>query len=83
MQTKLTLRMDENIIAAAKRYSKKRSKSLSHLVSDYLYLITQEPITSSKTHKTTPPITQSLKGILRSKKVSEMDYRKYLAKKYQ
>ena len=37
MQTKLTLRLDEELIKFAKVYAKERGKSLSQIVADYLY----------------------------------------------
>jgi predicted HicB family RNase H-like nuclease len=36
MQKKLTLRIDENLIEKAKRFSEKNGKSVSKIVSDYL-----------------------------------------------
>lgn len=39
MNTKLTLRLDEELIRDAKRYSAKSGKSLSQLVADYFTLI--------------------------------------------
>ncbi len=80
MHTKLTVRIEESLIEAAKKYSKAHGKSLSQLIADYLYLITE--ITPSTQSDHTPPLTQSLKGILRGKKVSEADYKKYLKDKY-
>lgn len=81
MHTKLTLRIDEPLIKAAKEYSKERGKSLSQLISDYLLLITTTNV-PKKPPATLPPITLALKGILRGKKISEQDYHKYLEKKY-
>ena len=39
MQTKLTLRMDDELIARAKAHAKKRGKSVSQLVADYFYVL--------------------------------------------
>jgi len=39
METKLTLRMDEEIIRAARNYAQRQGVSLSKLVADYLKII--------------------------------------------
>jgi hypothetical protein len=39
MQTKLTLRIDEELIERAKSYAHRSGKSVSRLVSDYLVLL--------------------------------------------
>jgi hypothetical protein len=41
MQTKLTLRLEDHLIADAKRYSKQHGKSLSQLVTDYFLNLKQ------------------------------------------
>ncbi len=80
MQTKLTLRVDSSLISAAKKYSKAHGKSLSKLFSDYLMLVTSQTREIYSTEM--PPLTRSLQGILRNKKISEKDYQKYLKDKY-
>ena len=82
MQTKLTLRVEATLISAAKKYSKAHGKSLSKLFSDYLLLITSSQI-NEKHLRDMPPLTRSLNGILRGKKISEKDYKKYLKDKYE
>ena len=81
MHTKLTLRIEEPLIKAAKKYSKAHGKSLSQLIADYLLLITKVSSLKSDS-KDAPPITRALKGILRGKKVRESDYKKYIEDKY-
>lgn len=66
MHKKLTLRIDEALIESAKGYSKAHGKSLSQLVADYLYLITAKNSTTRQVEET-PPLTQSLKGILKKR----------------
>lgn len=83
MQTKLTLRLEEPLIKAAKKYSKTHGKSLSRLIADYLSLITQISSTNESSMQPLPPITQALQGILSGKKISEDDYKNHLTKKYQ
>lgn len=79
MQTKLTLRMDEKLIAIAKAYSEKSGKSISQLVANYFAMINEK---TAANHHELMPITRSLKGSLSGKNVKEKDYRKYLEDKY-
>lgn len=75
MNTKLTLRMDNSLIESAKQYSAESGKSVSKIVADLFTIIKNEK-TIKKQNLT--PIVQSLKGIMRDKKVSKNDYKKYL-----
>lgn len=61
MQTKLTLRLDEDLIERAKRYAAAEGKSVSQVVAGFFELIGRraEPATSSDT-----PVTDSLCGVL-------------------
>jgi hypothetical protein len=79
MHTKLTLRIDEDLIARAKAYSKRTGKSVSRLVADYLSLLPERP--SHETESLTP-IVRSLYGLLRGSAVDEQDYRRHLEEKY-
>ena len=89
MQTKLTLRMDKELIKQAKSYAKNRGKSLSELVADYLAALDLGIFQKSQDAKpeATPPITASLWGILAGdpteSALDEDDYRSYLEKKHQ
>lgn len=78
MQTKLTLRVDEELVRKAKRYSKRSGKSISRLVADYLSLI-NAPEDMDEQELT--PRVRSLLGALAGSRVSEKDYRKHLEKK--
>ena len=81
MQTRLTLQMDDKLIAHAKAHAKKRGKSVSQLVADYFSML-------EKIEKKPPPkkeygsITESLKGALKGAKVDKEDYYRYLEEKY-
>ena len=79
MKTKLTLRLDENLIAAAKNYSAKTGKPVSRIVSD-LFKIIQNETQCGKDRL--PPAAKSLKGALKETPVKEKDYKKYLEEKY-
>jgi len=77
MQTKLTLRLENELIQQAKNYAKQHEKSLSQVVSDYFQMLTNE----SKKPETSP-ITQSLIGILDAPDINKDDYKKHLEEKY-
>lgn len=81
MQTKLTLQMDDELIARAKAHAKKRGKSVSQLVADY-FRILEKVEQKPPPQKKYGPITESLRGALRGAKVDEEDYYRYLEEKY-
>ena len=53
MQTKLTLRLEDQLIEQAKAYAAKAGKSVSQVVSEYFKLLTSEKI---KTVSPTTPL---------------------------
>jgi len=77
MQTKLTLRLEDSLIHQAKNYAKEHDKSLSQVVADYFYILTQATEKSAIS-----PITKSLIGILDSNEIDKNDYKKHLEEKY-
>ena len=79
MNSKLTLRLDDDLIKSAKEYSAQTGKSVSRIVSDLFELIKNENF--KKKYPLTPTV-KSLKGVLKGKKIGENDYKKYLEKKY-
>jgi len=82
MQTKLTLRLEEQIIEDAKRFAKQSGKSLSQMVADYFAQLEKNTLSQEKY---LPPITASLKGALQlnsSQDLDEKDYHAYLESKY-
>jgi hypothetical protein len=79
MLTKLTLRMDDNLIESAKKYSAQTGKSVSRIVADLFAIIKNEKI---KNEDPLTPTVRSLKGILKGKQINEKDYKKYLEEKY-
>ena len=81
MQTKLTLRLEAPLIISAKQYAEQAGKSLSQVVADYFQSLNQKTRVSKK--ETLPPITRSLKGILKTKsRDDKMTYRLYLEQKH-
>jgi len=82
VNVKLTLRMDQAVIRAAKKEARHKGKSISRMVSDYLQAITRPSKTDRVKRETLPPITASLLGSLKGTKVTERNYYAYLEKKY-
>lgn len=79
MQTKLTLRLEDQLIEQAKSYALHAGKSVSQIVAEYFKLLTSE---KNITTSTSTPITQSLRGLLRESGCDESEYKKYLEKKH-
>jgi replicative DNA helicase len=79
MQTKLTLRLEDQLIEQAKSYAAQAGKSVSQIVADYFKLLTSE---KAKARTPSTPITQSLRGLLRESNLDEKDYKKYLEGKH-
>ena len=78
MNTKLTLRMDETVVQKAKIEAKRRGKSVSRMVSEFIESIGLQ----QTSEKVLPPTTASLVGILKGKEISEEDYKTHLREKY-
>lgn len=79
MQTKLTLRLEDQLIEQAKSYAAQAGKSVSQIVADYFKMLTSEKPTLTSS---TAPITQSLRGLLRESNLDEKDYKKHLEEKH-
>ena len=79
MQTKLTLRLDNDLIEKAKILAKKRGKSLSRIVSEYFSHVTSKEF---KSDDDLPPVVKSLYGSLAGSDIDEEDYKKYLESKH-
>ena len=80
MNTKLTLTLDNKIIAKAKTYAMKKHKSLSRLVENYFRIITEQPAEK----EVTTPLVRKLSGAIRLKEGQDdaEEYSQYLIKKY-
>jgi len=79
MQTKLTLRLEEELIEQAKSYAAHTGKSISQIVADYFRVITASPLPPASSP---PPITKSLRGLLKNSGVDEDDYKRHLEEKH-
>lgn len=80
MQTKLTLRLEEDLIERAKLIAKQSGKSVSQMVADYFMAMSVPPNSA----KVLPPMTASLQGCLTQQQTvdDKQDYRDYLEQKY-
>ena len=81
MDTKLTLKLDEDIIKKAKDYAKTKNRSLSHLVEDFFRIITTE---KEETEEHYSPIVLELSGSIQlgSEEDLKDEYADYLIEKY-
>jgi hypothetical protein len=79
MATKLTLRIDEELITRAKTYAKRSGKSVSRLVADFFAVLSQSE--EEGTYNITPKV-KSLHGLLRDATVDFEDYKKHIEQKY-
>ncbi len=83
MDTKLTLKLDKDIIEEAKVYAKQKQQSLSSIVEQYFLFLTTNQKETSKLSEISPTI-QQMSGILdpRSVEKGKNSYVDFLEKKY-
>ena len=79
MNTKLTIKLDQEVIEQAKIYAKKQNISLSKLIECYL-----AQITSKQKKETINPIVKELSGIIKLPKNldAKKAYRQHILNKY-
>lgn len=88
MQTKLTLRLEETVIEAAKQYAEARGTSVSKLVASYLAALTrvEEGPADDSWKANLSPATQRLVGIAKPPEgatgFDETDYYQHLEEKH-
>ena len=80
MQTKLTLRIESDIISDAKEMAQRQGKSISRVFSDYITSVTSKEKRRSKKFKS--PMSESLRGSLKGLGAQKTDYVGYLEEKY-
>ena len=79
MNTKLTLRLDDQLIRGAKQYARDTGKSLSQVVAEYFAAITS----ADRPEFTATPTVAGLRGILTDAQVDDVrDYHTYLEEKH-
>jgi hypothetical protein len=79
MQTKLTLRIDDELIERAKTYARETGKSVSQLVAEYLQML---PEPERRQPRPLTPVVASLRGALAGSGLDEDDYRRHLKDKH-
>lgn len=77
MQSKLTLRLDDQLIANAKRLARARGTSISALVAGYFAAMDAPAESMDLT-----PTVQRLRGVLRGTSAGVEEYRAHLGEKY-
>ena len=75
MITKLTLTIEQMVITRAKKYARKKGRSLSDLVENYLKVISREEFTPEVEIS---PMIKSLRGSFKAP--ADLDYKKELSK---
>ena len=81
METKLTLKLEKELITEAKNLAKLKGTNLSKMIANYLNTV----VTFSKKENNTSPILFEITGILPSNldnKHLKDDYKKHLKEKY-
>ncbi len=79
MHTKLTLRLDDRLIAQAKDYARDAGKSVSQIVAEYFSAVTSRRLPAS----TETPTVARLRGVLKDKGLDGVrDYHAHLEEKH-
>lgn len=80
MMTKLTLSLDDAVIAKAKEYARKRRKSLSRVVEEFLRV----SVSADASPMGTTPIVGELSGVISRQTADEgvRDYSEHLVGKH-
>jgi len=74
MNTKLTLTIEQSVIEKAKKYARKKERSLSDLIENYLKALTNDE--DPKIENELSPTLKSMKGSFKMPK--DFDYKKEL-----
>ncbi len=80
METKLTLKLDKEVIQSVKKYAQNNNKSLSKLVESYFRNLVSE---GEKIKSTYSPLVEELSGVISEKDMKRIDYLGYLETKYE
>lgn len=80
MDTRLTLKLDQEIIERAKAYAKKKNNGLSKLIEAYLSIL----VFPKNEEEEVSPILKSISGVMKMPEHYDVkiEYRKHLIKKY-
>ena len=80
MDTKLTLKLNKEIIGRAKQYAESKQMSLSKLIENYLQMLLQE----KEPTESISPLVKSLSGVIELPEDfdAQAGYTDYLSEKY-
>ena len=78
MQTKLTLRLDDELIKYAKAFAGEQGKSVSELVEDYFFALKAQ---ARRGREELPEIVKKFRGAAKGP-ADQDDYHRYLNEKY-
>lgn len=78
MQTKLTLRMDDQLIRGAKEYAARAGKPLSQVVAEYFAAVTSR---NEFTSQLTPTVA-ALRGALKGAEIDPKGYHAHLEERH-
>ena len=78
MQTRLTFRLDAQLVKDAERYARQTGKSLSQMVAEYFSALPSPEAAASEL----TPVVSRLKGSLAGTKAEMDDHRAYLEGKH-
>ena len=80
METKLTLKLDKNVIQSVKKYAQNNNKSLSKLVENFFRNLVSETEQQNEPYS---PLVEELSGVLSEKDLQGLDYIGFLEAKYE
>jgi hypothetical protein len=81
MLSKLTLSVDPEVVARAKKYAERNHTSVSELVQTYLSIVTKPP--KPEAAKELPPVLASLRSLVKDEGLDyREEYRKHLTAKH-
>lgn len=78
MNTKLTLRLDDQIVHQAKAHAARRGKSVSQMFGEFVASLDE----NKPKPNPFPPVTSSLLGVIQNSQASEEDFKKHLREKH-
>lgn len=79
METKLTLKLDDNVIKSVKRYAGRNHRSVSRLAEDYFRKLAEEAPSRGRNS----PLVEELSGIVAEADANKADYVAHLERKYE
>ena len=83
MDTKLTLKLDEFVIAEAKKYASEHKRSLSRLIESYLKSLIHKDEDPKKMNEISPFVKSIATGVKFPDSIDDKeDYGDYLSNKY-